>query len=132
MTAKRYLEQVLDGPLHEFYQEMAEERGMVVYQEDGAPSHCAKSTIGWLQQLSVESFPHPASSPDLSPIKPLWKTLKEQIRARPHPPTNLSELKLAVCKAWEDITTEDINSHMHHMEDRVEAVLASNGGHTMY
>ena len=39
MMAKWYQDQVLSGPLHTFYQDMAEERGMVVFQEDGAPSH---------------------------------------------------------------------------------------------
>ena len=33
MTAKQYQEQVLSGPLHIFYQEMSEERGIVVFQE---------------------------------------------------------------------------------------------------
>ena len=49
MTAKRYQEQVLEGVLRDFYQQMSEERGLVVYQEDGAPCHCAKSTCTWLQ-----------------------------------------------------------------------------------
>ena len=132
MTAKRYQDQVLDGPLHDFYQEMSEERGMVVFQEDGAPSHRAKSTREWLQHNSIDSFPHPASSPDLSPIEPLWKTLKDLIRSRPHPPTSLSELKHAVREAWDQITPEHINTYVRHMEERVAAVLAANGGHTMY
>jgi len=54
------------------------------------------------------------------------------IRARLHPPTNLAEFKLAVQEAWDHITPEDINCHIMHMEDRVEAVLAANGGRTMY
>ena len=76
MTAKRYQDQVLDGLLHDFYQEMCEERGMVVFQQDRASSHRAKSTKDWLHRNSIESFPHPASSPDLSPIEGVWKTLK--------------------------------------------------------
>jgi len=132
MTAKRYQDQVLNGPLHDFYQEMSEERGIVVFQEDGAPSHRAKSTCEWLDRNGIQSFPHPASSPDLNPIEPLWKTLKHLIRSRPHPPTNLFELKAAVREAWDQITPEDINSHVKDMGNRVAAVLASNGGHTLY
>ena len=44
MTAKQYQDQVLNGSLHDFYQEMSEECGIVVFQEDGAPSHHTKST----------------------------------------------------------------------------------------
>jgi len=111
---------------------MSEERGMVVFQEDGAPSHQAKSTCEWLLCNSVESFPHPASSPDLNLIKSLWKILKYHIRSWPHPLTSLAELKATVCEAWDQITLEGINSHVKHMEDRIATVLAACGRHTMY
>jgi transposase len=39
MTAKRYQDQVLDGPLHDFYMRMLEERDLVAFQQDGASSH---------------------------------------------------------------------------------------------
>jgi len=111
---------------------MSEERGIVVFQEDGAPSHHAKSTGEWLDRNGIQSFPHPASSPNLKPIELLWKTLKDLIRACPHPLMNLAELKAAVREAWDQITPEHINSHVKDMGNRVTAVLASNGGHTMY
>jgi hypothetical protein len=44
VTAARYQEQVLDKVLHDFYQSMAEERGHILFQQDGAPSHTAKNT----------------------------------------------------------------------------------------
>src|SRR5882762_5905298 len=99
---------------------MSEERGYVVFQQDGARSHHAKSTIAWLSRNSIETFPHPPSSPNLSPIEPLWKTL---IRSRSHIPSNIEELKAAVREAWEQITEHDINCHVKHMEERVQAVL---------
>lgn len=69
MTAEQYQNQVLDGPLHDFYQQMSEERGIVVFQEDRALCHRAKSTKAWLKRNSILSFAHPAKSPDLSPIE---------------------------------------------------------------
>ncbi len=117
MTAARYQSQILDGPLHDFYQEMCEERGIAVFQEDGASCHTAKSTKEWLARNSVESFPHPAKSPDMSPIEPLWNTLKTILRARSHPPTSITELKTAVQEAWNQITPRDINAHVKHMGD---------------
>jgi transposase len=129
MNAKRYQEQVLEAKLHDYYLRMSEERGYVVFQQDGAPSHRAKSTIAWLSRNSIETFPHPPSSPDLSPIEPLWKTL---IRSRSHIPSNIEELKAAVREAWEQITEHDINCHVKHMEERVQAVLEAKGGHTKW
>jgi transposase len=132
MTAKRYQDQVLDGPLHEFYQQMRKERGQVWFQEDGASCHRAKSTKCWLQKNMIKSFPHPASSPDLNPIEPIWNTLKNIIRARSHHPTSTEELKTAIHEAWTQITPQDINAHVKHMGDRVKAVMHAKGGHTKY
>ena len=41
----------------------------------------SKSLLTWLAHNSIDIFPHPALSLDLSPIKPLRKTLKTYIRA---------------------------------------------------
>ena len=69
ITAAQYQNQVLDGPLHDFYQQMSEERGLVLFQEDRASCHHAKSTKAWLKWNSILSFAHPAKSPDLLPIE---------------------------------------------------------------
>jgi hypothetical protein len=132
MNSERYQTQVLNAHLFDFYQQMSEERGLVFFQQDDTPSHHSKSTLTWLAQNSVDIFLHPASSPDLSPIKPLWKTLKTYIRARPHLPTNLDGLKAAVREAWDQITETDIDKHVKHMQARVQAVLKANGGHTKF
>jgi hypothetical protein len=132
MNAKRYREQVLEGGFYEWYMERCEALGLVAFQEDGAASYRAKSTKLWLKKHLVDTFPHPPSSPDLSPIEPLWNDLKNYIRARPYPPTTFAELKTAVFEAWDSITEEDINKHVRHMSDRVQAVIAAKGGHTRY
>lgn len=130
MNAERYREQVLDKVLYDYYVEKTEEKGWVLFQQDGAPSH--KGSRSWFTRNSVELFPHPPSSPDLSPIEPLWNTFKKNIRSRPHQPTSLNELKLAAREAWDALTSADINRHIDAMPQRVEAVLAANGGHTQY
>ena len=132
MTADRYQDQVLDKVLFDYYVQVSEERGQVVFQQDGASCHHAKSTLTWLKRNKIKIFPHPSSSPNLSPIEPLWHRLKTIIRAWSHPPTRLDELKAAVQDAWDQITEEDIEAHVKHMKDRVSAVLKANGGHTKY
>jgi hypothetical protein len=58
--------------------------------------------------------------------------MKSKVRARARLSTSLEELKAAVLNAWDDITAEEINAHVKHMEDRVKAVLAAKGGHTKF
>ena len=99
MTAAQYQEQVLDKVLHDLYQSMVEECGQVLFQQDGAPSHTAKSTRQWLNRNEIKIMPHPPGSPDLNPIEPLWHTLKDLIHNWPHIPTTLDELKIAVNEA---------------------------------
>ena len=131
MNADRYQEQVLKRKLYDYYMERMEEMGQVNFQQDGALSHTARSMTVWLAQNSIKKFPHPPSSPNLSLIEPLWKTLKNYIRGWPHLPSSIAELKKAACKAWDQIT-EDINAHVKHMNDQVQAVLAAQEGHTRY
>lgn len=39
MNAERYRAQVLEQVLHDYYMEKTEEKGWVLFQQDGAPSH---------------------------------------------------------------------------------------------
>jgi DDE superfamily endonuclease len=132
MNSEWYCEQVLKGCFYDYWMTMTSIRGQISFQQDGAASHTSKSTKQWLQQNSIPIFPHPAASPDLNPIEPVWKILKTKIRTRPHPPTSMDELKQAVKQAWDAISDEDIHTHTKHMEDRVKAVINARGGHTKY
>ena len=132
MTVDWYQEQVLEKVLFNYYCQISEERGQVTFQQDGASSHCTKSTSAWLGRNGIQTFPHPSSSPNLSPIEPLWHWLKTLIRQWPHPPTSLDELKEAVQEGRNQIVLEDIDAHVKHMEDWVKVVLKAKGGHMKY
>lgn len=132
MTAVRYQEQVLEKVVHHFHQEANEERGWVSFEQDGAPLHTVKSTIKWLERNLVETMPQPAGSPDIVPIEALWHTLKKIIRAHSHIPTTLNKLKITVSKAWNKIPLEEIDKHLATMNERVQAVMAADWGHTKY
>jgi len=99
LNAERYHDQVLEKALYDYWVEKSEEKGLVLFQQDGARSHTAKSMKAWLAQNSIKLFPHPVSSPDLSPIEPLWKRFKTIIQNCPHLQTSIGELKAAVHEA---------------------------------
>ncbi|CAA7270967.1 unnamed protein product [Cyclocybe aegerita] len=129
MNTARYCEQVLEGALRGFYREMRTERGQVIFQQDNAPAHTSKLTKRWLTHHGITQLYHPPNSPDLSPIEPIWHELKQIIRRRPHHPTSVEELRLAVIEAWEQIPIECVNKHISEMPDRVAALLEARGSH---
>ena len=132
MNSTRYQDQVLEPTLKAFYKQMNHERQNVHFQQDSAASHRSKSTMKWFTDNQIPLFHHPASSPDLNPIEPVWLDLKNILRHLTHTPSTVEQLRAAVLDAWEQLPTEDIDGHIWKMGDRVEAVLAAKGGHTAF
>lgn len=131
-NAVRYKAQVLEGVLEGFYAEMSEERGKVLFMQDGAPSHRDSRTTQWLQDHNISRLFHPAASPDLNPIEPVWNEIKKSIRAQPQQPGSIKALQEAIHKAWKDLPIEDVNKHIKTIGKRCSAVKSVKGGHTPY
>jgi hypothetical protein len=87
-------------------------------------------TYHWFSSNKIALFLHPASSPDLSPIEPVWKELKKCVRTHQPHPTTTQSLKTVIQEEWERMLLEDITRHTGKMRERVEAVEAK-GGHRL-
>ena len=72
-----------------------------VFQQDGAPSHRAKSTVEFLQRTVlnfIEPSVWPPNSPDLNPVDcSVWGALQHI------PISNLDDLKDRVRTCWESL-----------------------------
>ncbi len=52
----------------------------LIFQQDLAPAHTAKSTKSWLNDHGVGVLDWPANSPDLNPIENRWDIVKRKMR----------------------------------------------------
>jgi len=74
---------------------------------------------------------HPPFSPDLNPIENLWFLIDWRVH-KYHRPTNRTELRAAVYNVWAELTDEEIRPFFSNMPERIEAVIAAEGGRTSY
>ena len=122
---------MLNGVLLEYRGQKCHKRGEVVLQQDGTSSCMTKSLKKWFFNHQVPLSPHPTSSPNINPIKPVWHKLKKCVCSLQHSPSTV-ELINVVTKIWDELPLEDIDKHINGMSNQVQIVLDVKGGHTHY
>jgi hypothetical protein len=132
MTAERYQEQVLDAHVLDFYTQRTLAEGSVWLQHDGARCHRCPSTKAYLARNGIKTFPHPPSSPDISPIENIWWEMKKGLQARQRTPTSKKELIQAVKEEWAKIPISVVNKYILSMPCRVHQIIRNHGGNTTY
>ena len=105
--------------------------GSYVFQQDGAPSHTAKSTQAFLTSEGIEFWPPsmwPPSSPDLSPLDyAIWSRMVREVNAERH--KNMDSLKKAIKKSWRNMDDAFIKRVTGRFRDRLERVLEGHGAY---
>jgi hypothetical protein len=74
----------------------------------------------------------PAQSPDLNPIKNLWKYIKDLISATRHRIKNIVEMREALTEIWPTISGEFLLRLCDSVPRRWAACLKNKGGATKY
>lgn len=89
-----------------------------LFQQDGARSHAAKTTIAYLNRKRVNFIRDwPAYSPDLSAVERIWKELLARVGARC--PMTTEELTKYAQQEWQKMPQSLINAHCMHFLTQV-------------
>jgi transposase len=71
-----------------------------------------------------------ANSPDLNPIENVWRLLRYRVGRR-FPKTD-AQVRQFIEEEWVNLQVSDYEHYIKEMPQRIEAVIAANGGHTKW
>ena len=104
---------------------------MPIVMEDNAPVH-KKVCIPAREALGMETLEWPPNSPDLNPIENIWSYMKDIIARDYAQVSSAKEMKRIVQDMWEQFTDGQWDKLIESMPNRMEAVIAANGGSTRF
>ncbi len=102
----------------------------LIFQQDLAPAHTAKSIKSWLNDHGVGVLDWPADSPDLNLIENQCGIVKRKIRNKRS--KNADELKDTVKETWASIPPQQCQKLITSMPRRIEAIIKAKGAPTKY
>jgi DDE superfamily endonuclease len=100
----------------------------IIFQDDNASCHRAKTVKTFLEERHIRSMSWPANSPYLNPIENLWWKLKKMVHDKA--PTCKADLATAIRESWSQIGEEYCLSLIKSMPQRLQAVIKARGGAT--
>ena len=101
-------------------------------QMDKASAHNAINSRAAIATEGITLLDWPGNSPDLNAIEGVWGLLKLRInKLRPRPLTT-SQIQAAIQNAWSELKPEDFVNLVDSTPDRIQAVLAAEGGPTRF
>ena len=103
---------------------------MMILMKDTAPSHAAKKTTVYLQQLGLcgpRKMNWPACFLDLNPIEKFWSLLKQKVYENVRQFTSKDVLRTAIVDACSGFISEEIQNLTGSMGNRLLQVISKKG-----
>jgi transposase len=126
-----YRDQILKGPLQEFWEESFGDVEVPIVMEDNAPPH-KKVCIPVREELGMRCHQHPPNSPDLNPIENIWAHMKHIISKEYAHITSQKVMREVVVSIWNDFVDNRWDHLVESMPERIQAVIKAKGGSTRF
>lgn len=130
LDAQRYQAEIIPD-IQQICSPLGPDRKKLIFQQDNAPAHSARSTRNFLAQKGVTLLDWPGNSPDLNPIEHVMAHVSRRVRPRGLP-RNKDEFWGWVQEAWRETPISYIHSLYRSMRSRVNEVLENAGDSTHY
>jgi len=131
INSEVYRDQILLGPLRQFWEEAFEHFETPIVMEDNAPVH-KKVCIPARKELGMQTLNWPPNSPDLNPIENIWSYMKDIITKDYVSVSSGKEMKRIVKNMWDNFKDGEWDKLIDSMPARMAAVIAAKGGSTKY
>jgi hypothetical protein len=129
MGAREHLDRILIPHVKPWIQSNFSDNDYIVFMQDGAPCHSAKTVQKWLLE-NVPYWPKevwPPSSPDLNQLDfSIRAYVQARACAQQHP--NIDYLKVSVTKEWTKMSEDYIQTVCTQFRPRIKAVIEAVGG----
>lgn len=135
MTADNYIAFLREHFEPWFKKQRVAFKRTMIFMQDNAPSHSAKKTIEYLQQLGFcgpRKMNWPACSPDLNPIENLWSIVKRRVYRNGRQFTSKDELWQSIVDVCRAFTPEEIQDLTCSMDKRLLQVISKKGSSIPY
>jgi hypothetical protein len=130
-TAKDFIENVCGPHLVPFLQNKDPEH-QLIFMEDNTPVHTALASHNFRKEENIHKIEDwPPQSPDLNPIKNVWKVLKTNVQEL-YQPWSTEEMKATLQLVWDTLPEEILTNLVASMPRRIQAVIDAKGAPTKW
>jgi transposase len=113
-------------------QDGPERKKNLVLMEDNAPIHTAKICSDFQNTEKINKITNwPPQSPDLNPIKNVWKVLKTNVQTL-YNPKSVKEMQEVLKLAWDNFPQSTLRKIVNSMPEQMEEVIKKGGGPTRW